>query len=472
MASAHSLRGLMKWITRHEWRDRFAEVYDAHLQPACERSGVDVDEVVSILGEDFFMTTVWGSAFEDFLTRDFDGGHNIVEDYLKRRGWKESASTRAYMTALRTSVASLYEVSDIIKDTSFRARDLVRGGDPILISERSATRSLKQWDRIVARVVQVGSYAQISGAVLPYERDASESVLKLLRDVGKRTDKERRKLANQVGGDVNHVAVVDGFSQNAMLRAAAPAITTLWLIDIINRAVDPPVPDIRNTEGEELLFCAMHFPLAADATADDIRLALGRCPVLRQESTTFWNWFVPRQPAEALPRQNGTSQSHTFATTLDDGSLVLGALELKGKTLILSVNSQGRANRGRALLSELLSGLVGEPLVEMQTLNQVMASRPDSPPRPEPNLTEDERRTIIHQSLDRHYRDMLDQPAPILGNKSPRAAAKTAKGRAKVIDWLKMLENSAAKSAGRNDDMATYDFAWLWAELGLKDLRR
>ena len=160
------------------------------------------------------------------------------------------------------------------------------------------------------------------------------------------------------------------------------------------------------------------------------------------------------------------------ALVCDDGSLVLGAVELKGKTLILSVNSQGRANRGRALLSELLSGLVGEPLVEMQTLNQVMASRPDSPPPPEPNLTEDERRTIIHQSLDRHYRDMLDQPAPILGNKSPRAAAKTAKGRANVTDWLKMLENSAAKSAGRNDDMATYDFAWLWAELGLNGLRR
>ena len=52
MASAHSLRGLIKWLTRDEWRDRFAGVYDAHLQPACERSGVDVDEVVSILGKD------------------------------------------------------------------------------------------------------------------------------------------------------------------------------------------------------------------------------------------------------------------------------------------------------------------------------------------------------------------------------------------------------------------------------------
>ena len=137
--------------------------------------------------------------------------------------------------------------------------------------------------------------------MLPYERDASESVLKLLRDVGKRTDKERRKLANQVGGDVNHAAIVDGFSQNAMLRAAAPAITTLWLIDIIDRAVDPPVPDIRNTEGEELLFCAMHFPLAADATADDIRLALGRCPVLRKKARRFGIGSPPGNPRKPYP---------------------------------------------------------------------------------------------------------------------------------------------------------------------------
>jgi len=115
---------------------------------------------------------------------------------------------------------------------------------------------------------------------------------------------------------------------------------------------------------------------------------------------------------------------------------------------------------------------VGEPLVEMQTLDQVMASRQDAPPPPKLDLTEDERRTILHQSLDRNYRDMLDQPAPFLGNKSPRAAVRTVRGRAKVVDWLKMIENHSAKSAGRNDEMATHDFAWLWAELGLNELRR
>src|SRR5262249_13854895 len=245
VTSARSLQGLTKWLTRAEWRDRFAEIYDRHLLPACEQTGLDADEVVEILGDSWFMTTVWGCAFEDFLTREGADGRNVVDDYLKRRGWKESASTRAHMSALRTSVMSLYEVSDIVRDTSFRARDLVRGGDPILISEKLATRSLKQWDRIATRVVQVGSRMLIRGAVLPYDRDASEKVLKLLRNVAKRTDKEQRKLADLVRRDVNHPAIVNAFSQTALLRAAAPAITTVWLIDIIDRATAPQIPEVR-----------------------------------------------------------------------------------------------------------------------------------------------------------------------------------------------------------------------------------
>jgi len=78
-----------------------------------------------------------------------------------------------------------------------------------------------------------------------------------------------------------------------------------------------------------------------------------------------------------------------------------------------------------------------------------------APPRLNPSV--EERRTIIHDGLDRHYRDLLDQPIPVLGNKSPRAAVKTPKGRAKVVDWLKTLENHTAKFAGSNDEMASYN---------------
>jgi hypothetical protein len=53
-------------LNRDEWRDRFAEVCDDHLLPTCGRSNLDVEEIISILGKDWFTRTVWGCAFEDF----------------------------------------------------------------------------------------------------------------------------------------------------------------------------------------------------------------------------------------------------------------------------------------------------------------------------------------------------------------------------------------------------------------------
>jgi putative ABC transport system substrate-binding protein len=45
-------------------------------------------------------------------------------------------------------------------------------------------------------------------------------------------------------------------------------------------------------------------------------------------------------------------------------------------------------------------------------------------------------------------------------------------GRAKVVDWLKTLENHTVKFAGSNDEMASYNFNWLWMELGVNEPRR
>ena len=62
-----------------------------------------------------------GAFEESYLNNDLRFVEDGVEllDYLKRRGWKESASIRAYMAALRRSTMSLYEVSDIVRGTSW-----------------------------------------------------------------------------------------------------------------------------------------------------------------------------------------------------------------------------------------------------------------------------------------------------------------------------------------------------------------
>ena len=153
MSAIHGVEGLIKWIKGDEWRNDFEAVFDRHVGPACRGAGVELEELADIIG-DHEMTVLWGCAFEDFVSSG-SGERNVADEYLKRRGWKESAGARAYIRALRTSVMSLYEVSDVVVGESFLARDLVRGGEPVRVFERSATRSLSQWDRIAARVVTV-----------------------------------------------------------------------------------------------------------------------------------------------------------------------------------------------------------------------------------------------------------------------------------------------------------------------------
>ena len=99
MPSSDSLSGLLKWLRREEWHGAFEEVLHQHLGPACETADIEFDEIAGVLGDHHFVM-LWACAFEDFLTRDSEPGErNIVDDYLKHRGWKEPVANRRYMAA-------------------------------------------------------------------------------------------------------------------------------------------------------------------------------------------------------------------------------------------------------------------------------------------------------------------------------------------------------------------------------------
>lgn len=467
MASAHSLAGLMKFLRREEWRDAFNEVLDRHLAPACAKADIAIDELPDHIG-DHNTSVLWGCVFEDFLTRDLDDGSNIVDDYLKRRSWKESASNKAYIAALRSSVISLYEISDIVFDESFLARDLVRGGEPIRVSERSGTRYLKPWDRMAARLVRVGSRTEMAGGALPFDFNTSETVLKMLRRVSKKARADAGKFARRLGQEIDKTVFAESLTDTELLRASAFLFTTIWLDDLLQRTLNPTLPQMCNTDGDELAFTTVSYPLKPEVSAEAIQLALAAIPALRPESETFWNWIGAK---EATHKKRQTDRQ-TFVTTLDDGSLVLGTVELKDKMLVLEANSQQRAERGRGLTEPVLGNLVGEPLIDVRTVAQLMASRPAGKSKPlSSGLSPEEERAVIQESLDRHYLNLLDEPVPMLGNMTPRRAAKLAKGREKLVAWLKFLENGAARQDPASP-MAGFDLSWMWTELGVADLRR
>jgi hypothetical protein len=466
MASAASLAGLMKWLRRAEWQDAFNELLHRHIAPVCAKFDVAVDELPELIGGHHL--TVWGCVFEDFLGRNLDDGRNIVDEYLKRRGWKESVSNKTYMAALRSSVMSLYEVSDIVRDASFLARDLLRGGEAIRLSERLATRSLKAWDRIAARVVRMGTKAEMAGGVLLFDYDTSEIVLKALRRAGKKARRNAGELARKPGRDIDPALIAAALTDTEVLRASAFLFTNVWLDDLLTRTLRPALPRMCNTDGDELTFTTVSYPLQPEATADAIGLALATSSALQPESQTFWNWIEPQPNVRKKQPVNG----QRLVTTLGDGSLVLGTLELKNGRLVLEVNSQQRAARGRALIEPVLGQLIGEPLTEARTVAQLMASRPaGSSTALRSGLSADEERELIHATLDRHYRNLLNEPVPMLGNTSPLLAAKTAKGRERLAVWLKLLENGAARHAS-GTPMSDYDLRWMWEKLGVTELRR
>lgn len=440
----HSLSGLMKWCEREEWREPLREMMALHLGEACAQAGIAIVDLPGVIGDDH-LGVLWGCVFEDLLTRELEDGKNIVDDYVKRRGWNESVANKRYMASLRSSVLSLYEVSDIVRDEGFLARDLMRGGEPLRVTEKSATHSLRQWDRIAARIVKIGPAFEMSGGALPFHHNLSESLLEAVRQTAKTA---RVKLDTEG------------------LRTTAFVFTGMWLNDVLDRTLHPKLPELCNSDGDDIVWTTAHYRLVPTATAEAIRHALAAIPSLRPEGERFWNWVeVKRRRGKKPP-----TDKQRFTTELDNGSVILGTLELRGKTLTLEANSTRRAERGRALIEPALIGLVGHAVIESKTVAEMMASRSViEPERLSSRLTPEEEHAIVHASLERHYRALLDEKVPMLGNKTPRQAAKTAKGRQALIAWLKFLENGTAKD---ETGMAGYDLSWMWEELGIVELRR
>ena len=460
----------MKWLHRDPWREAFEDLLELHLGPACDKAGIEIDQLANLIGGDL-VASLWGCAFEDFLTRDVDELGNIVEDYLKRRGWNEKVRIKAYMAGLKSSVMSLYEVSDVRAGKSLLARDLLRGGEPVRVSERTATRTLKQWDRIAARLTDVQGKVLIGGGLLPFDRELSETLLVSLNHTQKGAAKDGAEMLCDRFSGIDRADLDGAFSDTAVLRLSAPLFSTIWLSDVLKKTLEPQLPEIRNSDGDEMVFLSLHYALRPGVTAARVREALDRPANLEAESTNFWNWLAPNDAPSRRPQPKKPS-GHTLMSALDDGSLVLGTLELKGKKLLLSVNSEKRAEHGRAMLAPVLKGLVGEPLVERQNLAQAMADQAaDTTSAVSSDIPPEEERLIIHESLDRHYRQQLDEPIPMLGDISPRQATKSAKGRLKLIAWLKHLENHMARHKPP-EPMAGYDTTWLWEELGVTDHRK
>jgi hypothetical protein len=442
---------LMDWADRPEWEEMKSDIFDGHLFEAAGRLDMDSTDLSDMLVQADLAGAMFGLCFEDLASMRFPpDDRNLVEDFLKRRGWREGVRGRRYLRQLGESVLSLYEVVDLAPGIHCALKDLVRGGKPVRVYEQSGTRGMAQWDRIAARVLAGDGKHIFSGSILPFSPEASEVLLKILEGTRGRFEKKIARIAKSQGfADMN-----DSFAVGD-LEYPAKAFSQVWLMQVVERMQAPP-PEFVTADGDPLLLAETRMTFER-SSGKRISTLLDTAKDWERESEDELSWVW-------LPDADDETES---PTTLH------GFLRMTDDDLWLTANSLNRSEKGKQALIDLLGDLVNPQLTRLQSPEQLLAEEEmtmDSSPGIDPtgiDLDPDELSDILSDYLDQHYRKALDEPIPALDNKTPRQCIKTKNGKKKVIAWLKYLENHEYRKASKSDG-TPYDFSWMWNELGLE----
>lgn len=341
----------------------------------------------------------------------------VADLFLEEQHADLTAAERRFLAGLTRAPLRLYEVEQVHRGEGMTLRD-VWSGDCVRVSERTASRQIVTWDLLAARATPDGAGGRVfEGGLYLYPASMKGEIVGHFRRL------YRRFLRKAPDGD-----------SNAFFRRHGMVFNHLWL----KLVAYPDPPAVVTSDGEPLIFCRVVFD-AADADGVQ-RLVAGRDGVQPVDGSLVWEEAGPGGPRE-LGRWS-----------VDDGRVVF------------ETTSQSRAARGRAWLEAFAGDLVRYRATALEPVEHTMAElrrRQSLPAAPPPAGESDPVRDLY----DRHYRLWLDRPHVDLGGRTPRRAAGTKLWRARLIDVLKQAENSAERDAlqGR----PSYDFSWIWDELGL-----
>jgi hypothetical protein len=438
---------LRRWAETDAWRERQEQVFDEYFTELADRLGYELDAFMDLLIEYDLIGPALEVCLEDFMTRRFGpDGSNVIEDFLKRRGWREGVRGRRYLRQLLESKFSLYEVTGVVPGRYCDLVELAGAGRRLRVYESSGTQTLVQWDRIAARVLPGDGEAMFSGAVMPLSNETADRVLRVLAA----THDGIAAALKYAAADRLELA---GFevSDDDILTLMPKAFTQLWLLHWLD-TIERPAPELSTTDGEPLVFATTRFAVDAARRAEVIEL-LDAAPEWDRDpddDALQWAWLSDNQ----------------------EGAVILAFLEMTGDFLELRCHSRSRSEAAVENLQNVLGERVEAAFTQYQDPRQLLAEAGAEDPSPplvevgDGDVDQAELDRLLKTQLDRHYRQTLDEPIPMLGDRSPRECVQDAAGSAEVVAWLKYLENQEHRQA-RRAGAAPYDFGWMWQELGL-----
>jgi hypothetical protein len=361
-------------------------------------------------------------AYNSWFAFDFDcgGGRRMLDFYLESEKNKLSSGELNYLEGVRGSHLRLYEILEVKPDQGFEVRDLW-DDRRFYVRERAATRQVVAWDLVVARIGP-GEDGETVFETLPYLFRAADKddLVKGLRKA--------------------HQAFLHEFPDKGItdfFRRMGPVFHKLWL----DRVALAPRPKLITGDGEPMIFAKVLFDLLDRHAA--ISSLADRDDIV-DHGDGIYVWL---EPAGNVQRSVGT-------------------IVIEEKRVVFETTSRKRAERARDFLAGLMKASIRFRAIRYEDVEQAIKHAPQTHKKQEPDIPIEEQRRVLGEFYERHYHKWLDEPVPALGNRTPRHAARLKTIRPKLIALLKDFESHSERQ--RRAGEITYDFGWMWAELGLK----
>jgi len=349
-------------------------------------------------------------------------GQRLVSLFLEQQGWSCSPTERAWLEAQLATRISVWEVRKAEPGVGLHMTDLLVGEERF-VQERAASELLVVHDAILARVIDFEERSLLGGShPQPLPPGTAAEVLKTFRS---QLHLPRKKPVT-----------------SERLESVRANVRLIQLWDDACRAIENRAPpELRNSDGDELLMTADRFTLRCGSRAE-VENQLEGIPTAERDdddddgATTF-----------AFVAESDTS----FGT-------VVGRAVLSTDRLKLTTNSLRRADALRELVEKTCGSLISH---HSRDHTDPMAL----PPAPRGDAAAHEpppdAAAIISRFKAEHYATWPDDPLPALDGLTPREAAKKASYRPRLELLLKTMENSES----RRPEEERYDFRTLWQEL-------
>jgi hypothetical protein len=346
-------------------------------------------------------------------------GRTVLDQFLIQRGARLTDVEREIVASWSRSFVGFYEIQQLKPGAGAELKEVI-SGETLFVHDVNLSRSATKWDGILARVVDGERGLELAAVARMVPRSHMVPLREWMED-----DRDEQGLAWPEYLKANWPRI----------RRQSCEIAESWLEGL----------RLTNTSGEEFLLSKARYSVLDEAM---VIAALRAFPEFTDDS--------PRDASE------------TKFVWLNDKSTVLGSIRIADGELIFECNSKQRLDRGTGLIT----GLAGAHLRHLRdefTTQKEVKRRAREGPRDQRDagseLRGEMRNEILTKFGERYYREWLDTSVPALSGKTPREAAKTAKGRRELAGVLKFFENAEERKRQRGEPFIA--IARVRADLGL-----